>query len=80
MTLACPDCGCILEFQVLTNGQHVCKCSDERCRADFMTVGRSRDQAADKFVRRCEAIGYTVALAAKLAALAGEPPAGGLSQ
>ena len=68
MTLSCPDCGSPLEFEALTNGQSVCRCQGVQCRADFMTVGSSMGLAADKFVRKCEAHGYTVSLAAKLEA------------
>lgn len=72
MTTACPDCGAELVVIRLTNGTHTCHCPADSCRADFMTHGKVRAQAADKFVQKCEQFGYTEALAAKLAALAAE--------
>lgn len=66
--LACPDCGNALRFQELTNGQHVCECVTDECRAVFATVAATVDGAADKFAQKCEQYGYTVALEEKLTA------------
>jgi hypothetical protein len=67
--LCCPDCGCALQFDTLTNGQITCQCADSHdCRAgDWITCGRTRDEAADKFVQKCERYGYLTALEEKLA-------------
>lgn len=68
MTLACPDCGSALTLSALKNGTHVCQCLEpfDGCRADWLTGGKTVDEAADKFVRKCEQFGYVTALAAKL--------------
>jgi len=70
----CPDCGCALMLSVLTNGMHTAQCADEHdCRAgNWITCGKTSDEAADKFVQKCERFGYTEALDAKIAALAEE--------
>lgn len=72
MTLSCPDCGTVLAFRDLTNGTAVCECPAPGCRADWMSHGGTREQAADKLVALCEQYGYTRALKAKLEAIAGE--------
>lgn len=74
MTLACPDCGCALLLSTLTNGQHTAQCSDEHdCRAaDWITCGKTADEASDKFVEKCERYGYTTALEEKVRAAAQE--------
>lgn len=67
--LACPDCGTELVIKRLANGTHTCHCPDDRaatCRADVMGHGKTADEAADKFVQRCERYGYTTALELKL--------------
>lgn len=65
--LTCPDCGCALLMSALTNGTHTAQCSDEHnCRADWIVQGKTRDEAADKFVQKCERFGYTKALDAKI--------------
>lgn len=72
MTLACPDCGNDLEIDGLTSGTFVCTCLHECCRADFIEHGKTRDEAADKFVQKCERYGYLTALESKLQSLVGE--------
>ena len=67
MSLACPDCGAALTFRDLTNGTAVCECSAAECRADWMSHGQTREEAADKLVALCEQYGYVTALSAKLA-------------
>jgi len=71
--LCCPDCGCALLITTLTNGMITCQCSDEHdCRAgDWITHGKTRDEAADKFVQKCERYGYTRFLEEKVAAMVG---------
>lgn len=71
--LSCPDCGCALLITTLTNGTITCQCTDEHdCRADWIVQSKTRDEAADKFVQKCERYGYTVALDAKIAEAAAE--------
>lgn len=54
MTLACPDCGSPLNVRSLANSTHVCQCTNIECRADWVTQGKTDDEAADKFVQKCE--------------------------
>jgi len=64
--LACPECGSLLFDRLLANGQSVAECSGN-CRAHWTTAGKTFDEAADKFVRKCEAKGYMTALTEKIA-------------
>lgn len=68
MTLACPDCGCALQVETLTNGTFTCQCADSHnCRAgNWITCGKTEGEAADKFVQKCERYGYLTSLEAKL--------------
>ena len=70
--LACPDCGTTLVVRQLENKTYVCHCQSDvgDCRAGVMGHGSTADEAADKFVARCERFGYTDALERKLAAIA----------
>lgn len=67
---ACPECGAELHVDALKNGTFTSYCSAEHCRAgDWITHGKTPDQATDKFVRKCEQYGYVTALSGKLDAL-----------